>query len=157
LEAILIHIIEEEQMKKIIGVLFLGACLCAGTAFAGMPSDHEKGEPAGSGKGQGSGTHPLFTDDGGFFGSAAVDLFDAEDGHGSGTHPLLTGDRGFFGSAAADIFGKPIDGDDDFPGQGYHYGEQQHEAAVPVPGTVLLLGSGVAGMFFLRRNGMQKS
>lgn len=137
-------------MKKIIGVIFLGACLCAGSAFAGSTSSNQ---------GQGGGTHPLLDDERGFFGSAAVDIFEnTEGGQGSGTHPLLDDERGFFGSAAIDIFDNDADEDDDFPGQGHHYGTENHQpSAVPVPGTVLLLGSGVAGLFFMRRNNVNKA
>ncbi|MBI4793962.1 MAG: PEP-CTERM sorting domain-containing protein [Deltaproteobacteria bacterium] len=126
-------------MKKIIGAIFLGAFLCAGTAFAGsMPA------------GQGDRMHPLMDDEKGFFASAAIDNF-ANDGEGDRMHPLLDDENGFFASAANDIFEEGAT--DDRPDQGFHHGEQHHEpSAVPVPGTVLLLGSGVAGLFFMRRN-----
>lgn len=140
---------QEEKMKKIIGVIFLGTCLCAGSAFAGSTSSNQ---------GQGGGTHPLLDDERGFFGSAAVDIFENTEGSQGGTHPLLDDERGFFGSAAIDIFDNDADEDDDFPGQGRHYGTENHQpSAVPLPGTVLLLGSGVAGLFFMRRNNVNKA
>ncbi|MBU0968041.1 MAG: PEP-CTERM sorting domain-containing protein [Proteobacteria bacterium] len=138
-------------MKKIILTTVLSVLLSVGSVMAaGVPGGHEMGDLTSSVKGYGHA--------GGIFALTGDSYLDQEDSLGIVSHGQAA-DRGR--EAWADDFFFPsaysYHGDDTPTWMVQHVEQSGAGPAVPVPGTILLLGSGVAGLVFARRSSMNNA
>lgn len=136
------------KMKKIILAAVFGALLCSGSVMAaGVPSgghDMDNLLSAGNGYGHAGGMQAL------------TDGISLEEDSLAAMFNGPTADKGR-GAWADGIFlplGYLHNGKDLSQWMEQHAQHQGAGSPVPLPGTLLLLGSGVAGLFFARRSSM---